>query len=117
MARLAGGLRTVVQRPQAEIDSLLRFTGGDFIQGSQGVSLSAADAQTLYAAILEDMEAGRFGRNAFRPDRWEQETYTNRLALYYIRELDKTGEPITDSLDLDFSVKRWRCSPSGRSWG
>ena len=50
------------------------------------------------------MEAGRFGRNAFRPDRWEQETYTNRLALYYIRVLDKTGEPITDSLDLDFSV-------------
>ena len=105
MARLAElAADPVVQRPQLEIDSLLRFTGGDFIQGSQGVSLSAADAQTLYAAILKDMEAGRFGRNAFRPDRWEQETYTNRLALYYIRELDKTGEPITDSLDLDFSV-------------
>ena len=36
MARLAElAADPVVQRPQLEIDSLLRFTGGDFIQGSQ----------------------------------------------------------------------------------
>ena len=50
------------------------------------------------------MAAGHFGRNAFRPDRWVQETYSNHLTLYYISGLDKTGEPMTDSLDLEFSV-------------
>lgn len=94
----------VVQRQQLQIQKLLRFTGGDFIQDSQGVSLEAKEAQILYDAILKDMEAGHFGRNAFRPDRWVQETYSNRLTLYYISELDKTGEPMTDSLDLEFSV-------------
>lgn len=94
----------VVQRQQLQIQKLLRFTGGDFIQDSQGVSLEAKEAQILYDAILKDMEAGHFGRNAFRPDRWVQETYSNRLTLYYIPQLDKTGEPMTDSLDLEFSV-------------
>lgn len=94
----------VVQRQQLQIQKLLRFTGGDFIQDSQGVSLEAKEAQILYDAILKDMEAGHFGRNAFRPDRWVQETYSNRLTLYYISGLDKTGEPMTDSLDLEFSV-------------
>lgn len=94
----------VVQRQQLQIQKLLRFTGGDFIQDSQGVSLEAKEAQILYDAILKDMEAGHFGRNAFRPERWVQETYSNRLTLYYIPQLDKTGEPMTDSLDLEFSV-------------
>lgn len=94
----------VVQRQQLQIQKLLRFTGGDFIQDSQGVSLEAKEAQILYDAILKDMEVGHFGRNAFRPDRWVQETYSNHLTLYYISELDKTGEPMTDSLDLEFSV-------------
>ena len=94
----------VVQRQALEIQKLLRFTGGDFIQGSFGVSLTAQEAQTLYDAILRDMEAGHFGRNAFRPDRWVQETYSNRLTLYYISGLDKNGDPVTDSLELEFSV-------------
>lgn len=94
----------MVQRQDLQIQKLLRFTGGDFIQGSYGVSLDAGEAQTLYDAILEDLEAGRYGRNAFSPDRWVQETYSNRLTLYYISRLDENGDPVTDSLDLEFSV-------------
>lgn len=105
MARLAElTAEPMVQRQALQIQKLLRFTGGDFIQGSQGVSLSAQEAEILYGAVLKDMAAGHFGRNAFRPDRWVQETYNNHLTLYYISELDKTGEPMTDSLDLEFSV-------------
>ena len=94
----------VVQRQSLQVEKLLRFTGGDFIQDSTGVGLNAREAEILYEAILEDMEAGRFGRNAFRSDAWAQETYNNRLTLYYISGLDKSGDPITDSLDLEFSV-------------
>lgn len=105
MARLAElTAEPMVQRQALQIQKLLRFTGGDFIQGSQGVSLSAQEAEILYGAVLKDMAAGHFGRNAFRPDRWVQETYNNHLTLYYISGLDKTGEPMTDSLDLEFSV-------------
>ena len=68
------------------------------------LAVTAQEAQTLYNAILKDMEAGRFGRNAFRPDRWVQETYSNRLTLYYITWVDENGDPVTDSLELEFSV-------------
>ena len=105
MARLAElTAEPMVQRQALQIRKLLRFTGGDFIQGSFGISLTAQEAQTLYDAILKDMEAGHFGRNAFRPDRWVQETYSNRLTLYYISQLDENGDPVTHSLELEFSV-------------
>ncbi len=94
----------IVQRPQLEIRSLVRFTGGDFTQGSRRAELTAREAELLYRAILTDMESGNFGRNAFRQARWEQETYDNRLSLYFLAEEKQDGETYTNSLDLEFSV-------------
>lgn len=101
----------VVQRPQLEISGLVRFTGGDFTQGSRRAELTAGEAEILYEAILSDMEAGNFGRNAFRQERWEQETYDNRLSLYFLVEDNDAGQLYTqpadtyaNSMDLEFSV-------------
>ncbi len=101
----------IVQRAQLEIHNLVRFTGGDFSQGSFGVSLTAQEAEVLYEAILADVEAGNFGCNAFRQERWEEETYDNRLSLYFLVEDEDAGElytrPVdtyTNSMDLEFSV-------------
>ena len=101
----------IVQRAQLEIHNLVRFTGGDFSQGSFGVSLTAQEAEVLYEAILADVEAGNFGCNAFRQERWEEETYDNRLSLYFLVEDEDAGElytrpadTYTNSMDLEFSV-------------
>lgn len=104
MARLAqAATEPMIQRQQLQIQDLLRFTGGDFSGSRATVALHSSDAQVLYDAILTDMEAGNFGRNLFRQERWNQETYTNHLSLYYLTTPDGEDQSKTRSLDLQFS--------------
>ena len=105
MAQLAqAATEPMVQRQQVQIRDLLRFTGGDFSDERSTAALDADEAQVLYDAILTDVEAGNFGRNLFRQERENQETYANRLSLYYVTAPDEEGQSYTHSLDLRFSV-------------
>ena len=105
MAQLAqAATEPLVQRQQLQIRDLLRFTGGDLSGSRATVALSSRDAQILYDAVLADMEAGNFGRNLFRQERWSEETYTNHLSLYYVTTPDEEGQSRTRSLDLQFSA-------------
>ena len=46
----------IVQRAQLEIHNLVRFTGGDFSQGSFGVSLTAQEADDEVNLVLERLK-------------------------------------------------------------
>ncbi|MCI2058162.1 MAG: hypothetical protein LKJ80_03025 [Oscillibacter sp.] len=94
-----------------------RITGGEMSftayrpsgSGAYGdyAAFDAAAAQQLYDALCADIDQGHFGVNQFDQDRWDQETYSNNLTLYYSipgREADGGGKEM-DSINVEFSVR------------
>ena len=83
-----------------------RFTGGEFGRndgyGYHDQTMDAQEAQTLYDAIVRDVDAGHFGKNQFYNARVREETYANELVLYYIST--DLSESDTGSFSLTLSV-------------
>jgi hypothetical protein len=76
----------------ADADAI-HITGGSFsyvthVYSQDGnydsaqLELDGDAARTLYAALLEDMDAGRLGVNQFNSGKWRRETYVNDLTFY-----------------------------------
>ena len=78
-----------IQRANLLRDDIDRFTGGEidcWLPASQEQGYTAIDAEqarALYEAIQRDIEAGHFGKIAFREDLWNQKVYYGNLSLYY----------------------------------
>ena len=78
-----------VQRVNLLRDDIDHFTGGEidcWLPNGRAQSYAAIDAgqaQTLYEAVQRDIEAGHFGKTAFRDEQWAQEVYYGSLNLYY----------------------------------
>jgi ABC-2 type transport system permease protein len=89
-----------VQRLSLIGSSSLKHISGGELADAESYSYKTFDAtaaQTIYQAVLEDINAGHFGVNQFDPERWKQETYVNTLTIYY------EGKEGMDSKDLQFS--------------
>ena len=68
------------------------------------VAIDAGQAQALYEAVQRDIEAGHFGKTAFRNEQWAQEVYSGDLSLYYqttpVAEEDNASYSRTISINL-----------------
>lgn len=78
------------------------LTGGEMSYNSGSnhdyAEFDAAAARTIYEALCQDIDAGRFGRNQFDNEAWTRDTYVNGLSLYFT-----TGNGSMDSVSFDFS--------------
>ncbi len=96
--------KPVVQTANLLTKDISRFTGGEFGSNYNASyqSMDAQETQALYDAIARDVAAGHFGKNQFYSERWQEETYTNDLELYYISA--SAPEEGTNSFSLTLSV-------------
>ena len=86
-----------IQRANILRDDIDRFTSGEITcwlperQEDTYVSFDAEQAGRLYEAIQRDIDAGHFGKTAFRED--DSEIYFDSLVLYYQTKAPGDGVP------------------------
>ena len=70
-----------------------RFTSGEMYLPAESGSYTTFDgtaAQTVYEALLADIDAGHFGVNQFDSEAWNRDTFVNDVTLFY--DSDGTGK-------------------------
>lgn len=108
-------LAKLVAQPDVQRQNLLgEIKSGDVRNGeleylnsngtSEAVSFDRAAAEEIYKAVERDIEAGHFAKNEFDNQKYQEETYSNTLRLYYETSAADSKNEGLRSTDIQFST-------------
>lgn len=108
-------LAKLAAQPDVQRQNLLgKIKSGDVRNGeleylnsngaNEAVSFDRAAAEEIYKAVERDIEAGHFAKNEFDNQKYQEETYSNTLRLYYETSAADSKKEGLRSTDIQFST-------------